>query len=147
MTQNKPNVVGKLFQILGFDLLIDKKLQVWVLEVNDHPSLNIYHDPDPMSAKKMEDTDICPVDYHVKSQLVVDTVSLAKQSVATVEATNEFGCLHKIHPVGQEDQIFVLVSALRELFYKVAKISDKSNITSSRFELLANTQLLKNAGF
>ena len=38
------DVAGKPFQILGLDLLIDKDLKAWVLEVNDHPSLNIYFD-------------------------------------------------------------------------------------------------------
>jgi hypothetical protein len=37
-------ITGKPFQILGFDLLLDSNLKAWVLEVNDHPSLNIYFD-------------------------------------------------------------------------------------------------------
>ena len=41
---NQQDVVGKPFQILGLDLLIDRDLKAWVLEVNDHPSLNIYFD-------------------------------------------------------------------------------------------------------
>ena len=39
---NNGEVKGKPFQILGFDLLIDQKLKAWILEINDHPSLNIY---------------------------------------------------------------------------------------------------------
>ena len=41
LTGNKP-LVNQPFQILGFDLMLDKNLKAWVLEVNDHPSLNIY---------------------------------------------------------------------------------------------------------
>lgn len=41
---NQTDVAGKPFQILGFDLLIDNKLKAWILEINDHPSLNIYFD-------------------------------------------------------------------------------------------------------
>lgn len=41
MTHNKP-IPGKPFQILGLDLMIDKELKTLVLEVNDHPSLNIF---------------------------------------------------------------------------------------------------------
>ena len=32
---------GRCFQVLGFDIFIDNKLKAWVLEINDHPSLNI----------------------------------------------------------------------------------------------------------
>ncbi len=32
---------GDCFQILGFDIFIDGDLKAWVLEINDHPSLNI----------------------------------------------------------------------------------------------------------
>lgn len=33
---------SKPFQILGFDILIDQKMKCWILEINDHPSLNIF---------------------------------------------------------------------------------------------------------
>ena len=59
----KQTVQGKPFQILGFDLLIDRNLKAWILEVNDHPSLNIYFDNSvtafQMEAKVMTDEDIC----------------------------------------------------------------------------------------
>ena len=34
-------VKGDCFQVLGFDIFIDRGLKPWVIEVNDHPSLNI----------------------------------------------------------------------------------------------------------
>ena len=69
---------------MGFDLLIDHKLKAWVLEINDHPSLNIYFEKEHMSAKKMEEIDICQVDLYVKSRIVTDTVTLAKKSFETI---------------------------------------------------------------
>ena len=57
------DVEGKPFQILGLDLLIDAKLKAWVLEINDHPSLNIYFDSNvtnvTMEHREMTDEDIC----------------------------------------------------------------------------------------
>ena len=51
---------GKPFQILGFDLLIDRNLKAWILEVNDHPSLDIYFDSSTsMQKSKKTDDDIC----------------------------------------------------------------------------------------
>jgi tubulin polyglutamylase TTLL6/13 len=36
------DIDGMMFQILGYDMMIDEDLKVWLLEINDHPSLNIY---------------------------------------------------------------------------------------------------------
>jgi len=60
MTHNNP-IPGKPFQILGLDLLIDKDLKAWVLEVNDHPSLNIFFDNTESfeEKKKLSDEDVC----------------------------------------------------------------------------------------
>jgi len=32
----------KCFQILGMDILLDKKLNAWLMEVNANPSLNMF---------------------------------------------------------------------------------------------------------
>ena len=62
MTLNK-QIPGKPFQILGLDLLVDTNLKAWVLEVNDHPSLNIFFDPHettiPGQSVKLGEDDIC----------------------------------------------------------------------------------------
>ena len=51
--------------------MIDRNLKAWLLEVNDHPSLNIYFsDNDRMEGKRYTDEDICQVDYYVKMRLV-----------------------------------------------------------------------------
>ena len=34
-------IKGDCFQIMGFDVFIDKNLKPWILEVNDSPSMNI----------------------------------------------------------------------------------------------------------
>ena len=37
---------GLPFQILGFDMMIDSSLKVWLLEINDNPSLDIVFETD-----------------------------------------------------------------------------------------------------
>ena len=65
---------------MGFDLLIDEKLKTWILEVNDHPSLNIYFDKEYMSHRVMTEEDVCPLDLYVKSRVTRDTIILAKKA-------------------------------------------------------------------
>jgi tubulin polyglutamylase TTLL6/13 len=48
------------FQILGFDIMLDKKLKPWLLEVNETPSFN-------------DDTE---VDKRIKGGLIEDTFRL-----------------------------------------------------------------------
>jgi len=70
-----------------------------VLEVNDHPSLNIYFDSNTtMEHQEMTDDDICEVDLYVKSRLVKDVVMLAKKKRSSVAEIAEFGSLQRIHP-------------------------------------------------
>lgn len=70
------------FQILGLDLLIDKNLKAWVLEINDNPSLDIYFDTLFMQHKAHDEADICPVDFYVKSRVLTDAIKLAKKKLS-----------------------------------------------------------------
>jgi len=74
---------------LGFDLLIDDKLKTWILEVNDHPSLNIYFDKEYMSHRVMTEEDVCPMDLYVKSRVTRDTIILAKKvAISEIKSFN-----------------------------------------------------------
>ncbi len=127
-------IKGRPFQIFGFDLLIDHKLKAWILEVNDHPSLNIYFDTTFMQTKKMEEEDICPVDLYVKSRVVKDTILLAK-SKSYVDL-DQFESLTKIYPSENSDLSEVVVN-LQQIFYAITKIKAKDKLSSQQFEKLA----------
>jgi tubulin polyglutamylase TTLL6/13 len=66
------------FELLGFDVLIDKKLKPWLLEVNHAPSFN-------------DDTE---VDKIVKTNLITDTFRLL-----------DFRLSNKIRLLNQEKNI------------------------------------------
>jgi hypothetical protein len=53
MAKSEPK--GKLFQVFGFDILLDEKMKAWILEINDHPSFNIYFDNDFMNSKPTDE--------------------------------------------------------------------------------------------
>jgi len=58
---------GKAFQIFGFDILLDHNLKAWILEINDHPSFNIYFDNEFMNSKPEDEKILSFVDLHSKS--------------------------------------------------------------------------------
>ena len=63
------------FQILGIDIMLDKKLKPWLLEVNESPSFN-------------DDTE---VDKQVKTGLIEDAIRLLDVKKAQKYKINEQG--------------------------------------------------------
>ena len=64
MSKGEPD--GKMFQVFGFDILLDSKYKAWILEINDHPSFNIYFDNEFMNSKPSDEQILSLVDLHVK---------------------------------------------------------------------------------
>jgi hypothetical protein len=76
--------------------LIDESYNVWLMEVNANPSLNVYVD------KELPNGDIeltlSELDKYVKTMLISDTLKLLTES--TDEDVLEYGSLNKILPLG-----------------------------------------------
>ena len=72
---------SKVFQILGFDIFIDKNRKAWLLEINDHPSLNINFELEgPKGLIKSES----PIDKFVKCKVLKDAfMIMTKQEQST----------------------------------------------------------------
>lgn len=122
-----------------------------MLEVNDHPSLNIYFDSskEAMGQREMTDEDICQVDLYVKSRLVKDVIMLTKKKRDTVAETPEFGSLTQIHPDESLEGtvgMYNLVHNLRQVFYNLCKRGNKAEITSQLFEKLYMKPIVQNSG-
>jgi hypothetical protein len=117
MNGNK-TINGNPVQILGIDVLIDKDLKAWALEVNASPSLNIYFEKEEYEVgvgKKQNDLgedDICPVDLYVKSRVVTDAMNLARKKVTTLSGINEFGSLSRILPNEGDREAHKLTEAM-----------------------------------
>ena len=77
LTMGNAQPAGKVFQVFGFDILLDEKYKAWILEVNDHPSFNIYYTKEFMGNNK-DDEILSQVDLHVKSEVMVDALKLAQ---------------------------------------------------------------------
>lgn len=80
---NGKEIPGKMFQILGYDMMIDEDLKVWLLEINDHPSLNIYLEKDWMGGGVPKTLSL--IDEYVKKTCVGDTIRLVKKKKEKVK--------------------------------------------------------------
>jgi tubulin polyglutamylase TTLL6/13 len=54
-----------VFEILGFDVMLDYKLRPWLLEINHSPSF----------------TTDTPLDYKIKKSLIMDVIQLLNLSL------------------------------------------------------------------
>jgi len=69
--------LGDCYQVVGFDLFIDQNLKVWVLEVNDHPSMNLSFQYETDEGSKA--SIVSAVDKFVKLKMIGDAVKLMKK--------------------------------------------------------------------
>ena len=68
----------RCFQILGLDILIDENWQLWLMEVNANPSLNVYNDKE-LPNGDIEQT-LSEIDKYVKTNLLADTIQLVSSA-------------------------------------------------------------------
>ena len=88
-TINPKTFKAKCFHIIGFDVLIDSKLNAWLLEINNNPSLNILNESDAhMSGRSSHD--INPVDLYIKSRVVENAIKLRIKNDETIKSTDIF---------------------------------------------------------
>jgi hypothetical protein len=57
--------------------MLDQEQKAWILEVNGHPSLNIYFEKEFLDISKKSDADVCPIDLYVKGRVMKDAIKLA----------------------------------------------------------------------
>ena len=69
---------GRNFHVIGLDIMLDDKLNPWLLEANSNPSFNIDHETVVGSETKKE---VSPVDLYVKKMVMEDSIYLASRSL------------------------------------------------------------------
>lgn len=65
-----------MFHILGLDVLIDKKFNAWLMEVNSNPSLNIFLERDIPGKPGETEKVLQELDKHVKAKVVTETIRI-----------------------------------------------------------------------
>jgi tubulin polyglutamylase TTLL11 len=132
---------GKAFHLLGFDLLFDSSGKAWLLEVNDNPSLDIFHTTDFMGGggPKVQSK----VDLEVKKCALGNSIKIAKMTEDKRVAKTEFSCYTRLCRADFSSPALSIFRQLRELFYSLCLIKNKKFITSGQFErILVKSQLV-----
>ena len=83
---------------MGFDIFIDDKMKAWVLEINDHPSLNILLCKEGPKGLIKEPSE---VDKFIKVKVVGDAIRLMKSKKfprSKRHLIESFGCWQRILP-------------------------------------------------
>lgn len=77
---------AKNFQILGMDILLDKKMNAWLMEVNANPSLNMFLEKDvPPDSNVEPEKILSELDKYVKTKVAADAIR-----IVTGHGTDEF---------------------------------------------------------
>ena len=72
---------------MGFDVVIDKNLKAWLVEINDNPSMTTFICQQEMACTH-KNCPVSPVDKYVKTRVLCDTIDLM------LEARNLGGVCH-----------------------------------------------------
>lgn len=64
-----------MFQILGFDILLDDQCKAWLLGIHQNPNFNIMLEKEFMS--NMLDETVSDIDLYVKKIIVGDAIKLS----------------------------------------------------------------------
>ena len=67
--KDPPKYGSKVYQVFGFDVLIDRDLKAWLLEINDHPSLNI-------NLEKEGKEIVSEIDKYIKVKVLKEAIQL-----------------------------------------------------------------------
>jgi hypothetical protein len=92
---------GDCFQVLGFDIFLDSSCKAWVLEVNDHPSLNIFlcYESEEGIVKVPSE-----IDKFIKVKVIGDALELMKcYPSGERHLLEDFRCWHRILPCEQSE--------------------------------------------
>ena len=125
----KAKLKVKCFQILGLDILVDQDMKTWLLEVNDNPSLYIYHEKDYMAGGA--DKTLSKADLSVKKKVLRDAIALVKRQNIPEESYRSYERIAVYGNDGIEGfESSEQLDILHRLFLSLTQIKDQSKVTS-----------------
>lgn len=86
---------AKVFHILGIDILLDKKMNAWLMEINANPSLCMFLEKDPVPGEPEPERALCELDKFVKTRVIGEAIK-----IVSGQGNDEYdGTYEKILPV------------------------------------------------
>ena len=115
---------AKNFHILGIDILLDKKLNAWLMEINANPSLCMFIEKDPIPGEPEPDKILSDLDRFVKTKVIGEAIK-----IVSGQGNDDYdGTYEKILPVedGSFDGYYIWNRAteLFELMISCGKQTD-----------------------
>lgn len=148
-SKNNHVFAGSCYQILGFDILLDSKGKAWLLEINDHPSMNPYVCATDERGCKHEDCPISIVDMHVKKQVQFDTMDLFVQNRGLdLAQIDEWRSLTQILPFEDKNHqnLYETFQDLRHMFLNLSKGQLFLTVHEYERRLHSNSYISKHCG-
>ena len=126
----------KNFQILGMDILLDKKMNAWLMEVNANPSLNMFLEKDMPENSLIEPEKILSeLDKFVKTKVAADAIR-----IVTGHGTEEFeGTYQQVLPEedGSLDNYYIWNRALSLFEMMVSQGKQSEAVSNFQFSRLS----------
>jgi hypothetical protein len=97
--------------------LPDADLNCHLLEVNDHPSLDIYLDKEFMGGSSRQ---VSKIDLYVKKRVVEDAIKIAKKPKDKIIEIEKYRSLNRVLPFsdeGEANEVWKTMQAAREIYY------------------------------
>lgn len=128
-----------LFHIVGIDIMIDQNYNVWVLEINNSPSMNIMFETGYMGSE--EEVELSEIDKEIKLPLVSDAFCLAnkyRKDHMSLNEIDEYNSLYKIYTntIKGCDTEFDVAHNIKTIYDLLTGTKGKTALTSSQFTKL-----------
>jgi len=145
------NKKASCFHVLGFDIMLDDKLNPFLLEINSNPSLSIVFDPHENDKKEeLKEKEISPVDLYVKQMVVEDCLKIVSmpidEQLALSRGTNFNSYKILINSEIPEMDEMDLFNKILDIFGKLSGYKFNSTININKFSKLGNLNYLNNNG-
>ena len=117
-------------------------MKAWILEINDHPSLNINLEKEGDKGLIKE---VSEIDKYIKVKILGEAIKFMKKKNIDRSSVEKFKGYHKLLPSNEYEGFDSFYQAMRIFNHLVGK---KANfITMSKFAKLAKFKNLSHSGF
>lgn len=97
---------SKAFHIIGMDVLVDKKHNAWLMEINSNPSLNIFLEREVPGNPGQTEKVLQELDKHVKSKVVTEAIYIVTEEGIDEEFRGSFEQLLPVES-GEMDEYYL----------------------------------------